>query len=94
MRSIELSSILWESVKCVDQRKEPTRVLGVVKETLRQDQKVFVGAIDVLDAKGKSPEEVRDRVSMAAEYSPTAKLGTCDDRGFFPFCDGKWLAFE
>ncbi len=74
--------------------KEPGRVLEVVKENLRADQKVFVGVIDVLDPRVETPEEVRDRVLQAAEYIPVAQLGTCDDCGFSPFGDDKSTARE
>ncbi len=69
--------------------REPDRprVLRIVREHLKPDQRVFVGVIDVLDPRIESPEEVRDRVLEAAEYIPAGQLGTTDDCGFSPFSD-------
>jgi 5-methyltetrahydropteroyltriglutamate--homocysteine methyltransferase len=46
-----------------------------------------VGVIDPLDPRIETPEEVRDRVLMAARHIPLAQLGTTDDCGFAPFSD-------
>jgi len=35
----------------------------------------------------ETPEQVRDRTLLAAEYLPVAQLGTTDDCGFSPFAD-------
>ncbi|WP_158890326.1 cobalamin-independent methionine synthase II family protein [Amycolatopsis anabasis] len=63
------------------------RVLSIVKEHAREDQRVFVGVTDPIDPRVESAEEVRDRVLEAAEYIPPQRLGTCDDCGFSPFAD-------
>ena len=63
------------------------RVLGIVRENLRPEQRVFVGVIDPIDPKVETAEEVRDRVLEAAELIPVSQLGTCDDCGFSPFAD-------
>jgi 5-methyltetrahydropteroyltriglutamate--homocysteine methyltransferase len=63
------------------------RVLSIVREHTRPDQRVFVGVIDPIDPRVETPEEVRDRVLEAAEYIPVERLGTCDDCGFSPFGD-------
>jgi 5-methyltetrahydropteroyltriglutamate--homocysteine methyltransferase len=48
---------------------------------------VFVGVIDPINPVVETPEMVRDRVLLAAEYLPLAQLGTTDDCGFSPFAD-------
>ena len=63
------------------------RVLKIIREHLREDQKVFVGVIAPIDPRIETPEEVRDRVLEAAQYIPVKQLGTTDDCGFSPFCD-------
>jgi 5-methyltetrahydropteroyltriglutamate--homocysteine methyltransferase len=68
---------------------EPDRVkvLKVVQQYLKPDQKVFIGVIDVLNPVVETSEIVRDRVLEAAAYIPLNQLGTTDDCGFSPFCD-------
>jgi 5-methyltetrahydropteroyltriglutamate--homocysteine methyltransferase len=63
------------------------RVLKIIKQYLKPDQKAFIGVIDVLNPVIESSAEVRDRVLEAAKYIPLAQLGTTDDCGFSPFCD-------
>ncbi|MGE5893095.1 MAG: cobalamin-independent methionine synthase II family protein [bacterium] len=63
------------------------RVLGLIKELVRPDQRIFVGVIDPLNPRVETPEEVRDRVLEAAQYIPVNQLGTTDDCGFSPFSD-------
>ena len=63
------------------------RVLDVIAEHLRPDQRIFVGVIDPIDPRVESAEEVRDRVLEAAEKLPVDRLGSCDDCGFSPFAD-------
>lgn len=63
------------------------RVLSMVREHSRPEQRIFVGVIDPIDPRVETPEEVRDRVLEAAEYIPLDRLGTCDDCGFSPFGD-------
>jgi 5-methyltetrahydropteroyltriglutamate--homocysteine methyltransferase len=63
------------------------RVLGIIRDHIKADQRVFVGVIDPIDPRVETPEEVRDRVLEAARYIPVEQLGTCDDCGFSPFCD-------
>ena len=63
------------------------RVLRLVKQLVKPDQKVFVGVTDPIDPRVESPEEVRDRVLEAAEHIPLAQLGSTDDCGFAPFGD-------
>ena len=66
---------------------DPERVLRVVAEHSREDQRIFVGVTDPIDPRVETPEEVRDRVLLAARHIPVARLGTCDDCGFSPFAD-------
>lgn len=67
--------------------KNRRRVLNIIKENARKDQRIFVGVIDPIDPRVETPEEVRDRVLEAADYIPLSQLGTTDDCGFAPFGD-------
>jgi len=67
--------------------KDRGRVLGIIKEHAKPDQKIFVGVIDPINSRIETPEEVRDRVLEAAEFIPLPQLGTTDDCGFAPFGD-------
>lgn len=67
--------------------KDRVRVLKIIRDRLKPDQRVFVGVVAPIDPHIETPEEVRDRVLEAAEYIPLAQLGTTDDCGFSPFCD-------
>jgi 5-methyltetrahydropteroyltriglutamate--homocysteine methyltransferase len=66
---------------------DPARVLEIIREHRQPDQIVFVGVTDPIDPKVETPEQVRDRILLAAEYIPVASLGTTDDCGFAPFAD-------
>jgi len=63
------------------------RVLKIIREHMKPDQRVFVGVIAPIDPRIETPEDVRDRVLEAARYIPVEQLGTTDDCGFAPFCD-------
>ncbi|RKT55199.1 cobalamin-independent methionine synthase II family protein [Saccharothrix australiensis] len=63
------------------------RVLGVIRDHLPSDARVFIGVTDPIDPRVETAEEVRDRVLEAAEFLPVERLGTCDDCGFAPFAD-------
>jgi 5-methyltetrahydropteroyltriglutamate--homocysteine methyltransferase len=67
--------------------KDRVRVLKIIRNHLRANQRVFVGVIAPINPRLETPEEVRDRVLEAAEYIPVEQLGTTDDCGFSPFCD-------
>jgi 5-methyltetrahydropteroyltriglutamate--homocysteine methyltransferase len=67
--------------------KDRRRVLGIIKQHAKPDQKIFVGVIDPINPRVETPDEVRDRVLEAAEFIPLAQLGTTDDCGFAPFGD-------
>jgi 5-methyltetrahydropteroyltriglutamate--homocysteine methyltransferase len=62
-------------------------VLGIIREHMKPDHRVFVGVVAPIDPRIESAEEVRDRVLEAAEFIPVDQLGTTDDCGFAPFSD-------
>ena len=66
---------------------DPERVLSIVAEHLRPEQRIFVGVIDPIDPAVETPEQVRDRVLTAARHLPVDRLGSTDDCGFSPFAD-------
>ncbi len=74
------------------------RVLGIIRDHARPDQRIFVGVTDPIDPRVETPEEVRARVLEAAEYISRERLGTTDDCGFAPFADdtstSREIAFE
>src|SRR5262249_9468871 len=67
--------------------KNPEGVLDVVRANARPEDIVFVGVIDPINPSIETPEQVRDRILLAAKYLPVARLGTTDDCGFSPFAD-------
>ena len=69
-------------------------MLEVVRGNLKPGPRVFVGVTDPIDPNVETPEQVRDRVLLAAEYLPLAQLGTTDDCGFSPFGDDVSTARE
>jgi methionine synthase II (cobalamin-independent) len=66
---------------------DPESVLATIRDSMDPGQRVFVGVTDPIDTRVETPEDVRDRVLLAAEYIPTDQLGTTDDCGFSPFAD-------
>jgi 5-methyltetrahydropteroyltriglutamate--homocysteine methyltransferase len=66
---------------------EPDRVLPVIADLIRPGTRIFIGVTDPIDPKVETPEQVRDRVLLAARHIPADQLGTCDDCGFAPFAD-------
>jgi 5-methyltetrahydropteroyltriglutamate--homocysteine methyltransferase len=67
--------------------KDRVRVLRIIREYMKPDQRIFVGVISPIDPRIETAEEVRDRVLEAAEYIPLDQLGTTDDCGYAPFSD-------
>jgi len=63
------------------------RVLRLLRDHSRQEQRVFVGVTDPINPRIESAQDVRDRVLEAAEFIPRDRLGTTDDCGFSPFGD-------
>jgi 5-methyltetrahydropteroyltriglutamate--homocysteine methyltransferase len=78
--------------------REPRRVLDIVREHRQPEQIVFVGVTDPINPTVETPEQVCDRILMAAAYLPFSALGTTDDCGFAPFADdastSREIAFE
>jgi 5-methyltetrahydropteroyltriglutamate--homocysteine methyltransferase len=88
----ELLPILFELKAgnfCIALAGEPdrVRVLKIIREHLKPDQRAFVGVVAPIQPGVETPEEIRDRVLEAAEYIPVEQLGTTDDCGFSPFFD-------
>jgi 5-methyltetrahydropteroyltriglutamate--homocysteine methyltransferase len=67
--------------------KDRVRVLKIIRQYLKPDQRAFVGVVSPIDPRVDTPEQVRDRVLEAAKYIPLEQLGTTDDCGFSPFSD-------
>jgi 5-methyltetrahydropteroyltriglutamate--homocysteine methyltransferase len=67
--------------------KDRARVLKMIRQHLKPEQRAFVGVVSPIDPRVDTPEEVRDRVLEAARYIPPEQLGTTDDCGFAPFSD-------
>jgi 5-methyltetrahydropteroyltriglutamate--homocysteine methyltransferase len=63
------------------------RVLGIIRDNLRSDQRAFVGVVSPINPRVDTPEEVRDRILEAAKFIPVEQLGTTDDCGYAPFSD-------
>ena len=70
------------------------RVLQLIRQHSREDQRIFVGVTDPIHPRVETPEEVRDRVLEAAEHIPLSRLGSTDDCGFSPFSDDTSTARE
>jgi 5-methyltetrahydropteroyltriglutamate--homocysteine methyltransferase len=66
---------------------DPAAILSVVGSHLRPGVRVFVGVTDPIDPVVETPEQVRDRILLAARHLPADQLGSCDDCGFAPFAD-------
>jgi 5-methyltetrahydropteroyltriglutamate--homocysteine methyltransferase len=67
--------------------RDRKRVLKMIREFAKEEQRIFVGVIDPVDPHVETPEEVKERVLEAAEYITLDRLGTTDDCGFAPFSD-------
>ena len=63
------------------------RVLKIIRDYVKPDQRVFVGVVAPFDPRIETPEEIRDRIIEAARFLPMEQLGTTDDCGFSPFSD-------
>ena len=62
-------------------------VLKLIRDRIKSHHRIFVGVISPIDPQVETPEQVRDRILVAARYIPVGQLGTTDDCGFAPFCD-------
>jgi 5-methyltetrahydropteroyltriglutamate--homocysteine methyltransferase len=67
--------------------RDRRRVLKIIRQYLKRDQRVFIGVTAPTDPRVETPQEVRDRVLEACDYIPVEQLGTTDDCGFSPFSD-------
>jgi 5-methyltetrahydropteroyltriglutamate--homocysteine methyltransferase len=67
--------------------KDRVRVLKIIREHMKPEQRIFIGVVAPIDPRMETPEEIRDRILEAAEYIPIDQLGTTDDCGFSPFSD-------
>jgi 5-methyltetrahydropteroyltriglutamate--homocysteine methyltransferase len=67
--------------------KDRPDVLGMIRECMRPDQRIFIGVVSPIDAHVETPEQVCERVLEAAAIIPLAQLGTTDDCGYSPFSD-------
>jgi 5-methyltetrahydropteroyltriglutamate--homocysteine methyltransferase len=74
--------------------RDPEAVLASVANLLNPGQRVFVGVTNPIDPAVETPEQVRDRVLVAAKHIPLDQLGTTDDCGFSPFADDSSTARE
>ena len=63
------------------------RVLKMIRQCMKPDQRVFVGVVSPINPRVETPEEIRDSILEAAEYIPLEQLGTTDDCGYSPFSD-------
>ncbi|MEO8909692.1 MAG: cobalamin-independent methionine synthase II family protein [Gemmatimonadaceae bacterium] len=63
------------------------RVLRIIRDNIRPDQRAYVGVVSPIDPRIDTPEEIRDRVLEAARFIPVEQLGTTDDCGYAPFSD-------
>lgn len=68
---------------------DPERVLGIIGRCIKPGQTVFVGVTSPISAVLETPEQVCERLLLAARYIPPAQLGSTDDCGFSPFCDDR-----
>jgi 5-methyltetrahydropteroyltriglutamate--homocysteine methyltransferase len=66
---------------------DPVRVLKIIRNNMKPDHRIFIGVVDPTDPRIETPEEIRDRVLVAAKFIPIEQLGTTDDCGFSPFSD-------
>jgi 5-methyltetrahydropteroyltriglutamate--homocysteine methyltransferase len=67
--------------------KDRQRVLGIIQQSVKPNQQVFVGVVSPIDPRIDTPEEVRDRVLEASRFIAPDQLGTTDDCGYAPFSD-------
>ncbi len=67
--------------------KDRRRVLAIIKEHSKADQRIFIGVTDPINPHIETPEEIKHQVLEAAEFIPAERLGTTDDCGFSPFGD-------
>ena len=74
--------------------RDKKRVLEIIAEVRKPQQRVFVGVIDPIDMAVETPELVCERILQAADYIAPEHLGSTDDCGFSPFGDDLSTARE
>ncbi len=74
--------------------KNKIEVLKCIKESIRPNQKVFLGVTNVINSRVETPEEICDLILEASQYIPIEQIGTTDDCGFSPFGDDTSTARE
>ncbi len=74
--------------------KDAARVLGIIRDYMKPQHRIFIGVVAPLDPRIETPEEIRDRILKATRYIPPEQLGTTDDCGFSPFCDDRSTSRE
>jgi 5-methyltetrahydropteroyltriglutamate--homocysteine methyltransferase len=78
--------------------KNPEGALEIIRRHIQPGQTVFVGVIDPINPAVETPDQVCDRIMLAAKYLPISQLGATDDCGFAPFADdtstSRDIAFE
>jgi 5-methyltetrahydropteroyltriglutamate--homocysteine methyltransferase len=67
--------------------RDPKRVLEMLRSYVDGQRRIFIGVVDPINPRVETPEEIRDRLVLAAKYIPPPYLGATDDCGFSPFCD-------
>lgn len=67
--------------------RDRPRVLEIIRDHLKPDQRIFVGVVNPIEPRLETPEEIRDQILEAAKFIPADQLGTTDDCGFSPFSD-------
>lgn len=74
--------------------KNKPAVLSAIKESIKPNQRVFLGVTNVLDPRVETAEEISELIQEAAQIIPVHQLGTTDDCGFSPFADDVSTARE
>ena len=55
--------------------QDRVRVLKIIRDHMKPDQRIFVGVVAPIDPRVETPEEIRDRVLEAAQYIPRRATG-------------------
>jgi 5-methyltetrahydropteroyltriglutamate--homocysteine methyltransferase len=72
--------------------KNKQDVLKAIKESMRPEQRIFLGVTNVLNPRVETAAEICDLIMDAADQIPLSQLGTTDDCGFSPFADDRSTA--
>lgn len=74
--------------------KDPKVLLALIGKSIKPKHRIFIGVINPRDTHIETPEQVRDRILLAAKYIPINQLGTTDDCGFAPYNDNEFISRE